>query len=63
MQQGKYSAKYILPAEEMGDVHGGAISMISVSVQILNAVKTHNINELVDMGFVVICDEGGGCTW
>jgi hypothetical protein len=55
--------QYVLSAEEMDEVHGGAINMTGVSVQILNAIKTKNINELVDLGFVVVCDEGGGCTW
>jgi hypothetical protein len=55
--------QYVLSAEEMDEVHGGAISMTGVSVQILDALKTKGINDLVDLGFVVVCDEGGRCIW
>ena len=64
MKQRTYSAELMpMALTEMNEVHGGAISMISVGVQILNAIVSKNYSDLVDLGFVIVCDEGGGCTW
>lgn len=51
-----------LSVEEMVEVAGGMINM-SVGVQIQRAITARIFDELVDAGFVVVCDEGGGCTW
>ncbi len=64
MKQRTYSPKLMpMALAEMNEVHGGAINMSGVGVQILNAIVSKNYSDLVDLGFVIVCDEGGGCTW